>query len=50
VMATGLIRLHEAAGQLAGRLDRGAGSASSALVHGAGGLAHQNHCVFTLEV
>jgi acetyl-CoA C-acetyltransferase len=50
VMATGLARLHEAALQLAG----GAGSnqldqADSAIVHAAGGLGMQNHCVAVLE-
>lgn len=50
IMATGLVRLAEAAEQLAGRTDRGAHGATSAVVHGSGGLAMQNHCVFTLEV
>jgi acetyl-CoA C-acetyltransferase len=48
IMATGLVRLHEASARLAGRLGEDAGS--RALVHGAGGLGMQNHCVFTLEV
>jgi acetyl-CoA C-acetyltransferase len=48
IMATGLVRLHEAAARLAGRL--GDEAATTALVHGAGGLGMQNHCVFTLEV
>lgn len=49
IMATGLVRLAEAAERLAGR--RGdADVGTSALVHGAGGLGMQNHCVFTLEV
>jgi acetyl-CoA C-acetyltransferase len=48
IMATGLVRLHEAASRLAGRI--GHTSATSAIVHGAGGLGMQNHCVFTLEV
>lgn len=50
IMATGLVRLAEAAEQLAGRVDRGTTGARSAVVHGSGGLAMQNHCVFTLEV
>jgi acetyl-CoA C-acetyltransferase len=49
VMATGLVRLHEATARLGGRSEQNS-TASSALVHGAGGLAMQNHCVFTLEV
>lgn len=48
IMATGLVRLHEAAARLAGRLGPAAGS--QAIVHGSGGLGMQNHCVFTLEV
>lgn len=50
IMATGLVRLSEAAFQLSGRIDRGITAARSAIVHGSGGLAMQNHCVFTLEV
>ncbi|MGH3949375.1 MAG: thiolase C-terminal domain-containing protein [Pseudonocardiaceae bacterium] len=50
IMATGLVRLSEAAFQLSGRVDRGSAGARSAVVHGSGGLAMQNHCVFTLEV
>ncbi|MFP5220435.1 MAG: thiolase C-terminal domain-containing protein, partial [Actinomycetes bacterium] len=49
VMATGLVRLHEAASRLAGRLGDG-DAGTRALAHGAGGLGMQNHCVFTLEV
>jgi acetyl-CoA C-acetyltransferase len=49
VMATGLVRLGEAALQLAGRADHGPAGATSALVHGAGGVGMQNHCVFALE-
>jgi acetyl-CoA C-acetyltransferase len=49
-MATGLVRLSEAALQLAGRVEQGPEGASSAIVHGAGGVGMQNHCVFTLEV
>lgn len=45
IMATGLVRLAQAAQQMsaAGDLKRG-------IVHGAGGVAMQNNCVFTLEV
>jgi acetyl-CoA C-acetyltransferase len=50
IMATGLARLNEAAQQLAGRVDHAPDGASSAIVHGAGGVGMQNHCVFTLEV
>jgi acetyl-CoA C-acetyltransferase len=50
IMATGLVRLSEAALQLAGRVEHGPEGASSAIVHGAGGVGMQNHCVFTLEV
>ena len=50
IMATGLARLGEAANQLAGRCDHAPAVARSAVVHGAGGVGMQNHCVFTLEV
>ena len=50
IMATGLVRLSEAALQLAGRVDHAPPDATSAIVHGAGGIGLQNHCVFTLEV
>jgi acetyl-CoA C-acetyltransferase len=50
VMATGLMRMHEAALQLAGRVDHAPASASSAIVHGTGGVGMQNHCVFVLEI
>jgi acetyl-CoA C-acetyltransferase len=50
IMATGLVRLSEAALQLAGRVDHAPSGATSAIVHGAGGIGLQNHCVFTLEV
>lgn len=49
VMATGLVRLHEAAERLSGRGPQGT-KATRALVHGAGGLGMQNHCVLTVEV
>lgn len=50
VMATGLVRMSEAALQLAGRVDRSVKDARSAIVHGTGGVGMQNHCVFMLEV
>ena len=50
VMATGLVRMSEAALQLAGRVGYGPASARSAIVHGTGGVGMQNHCVFVLEV
>ena len=50
IMATGLVRLAEAAQQLSYPADYGLTSASSAIVHGAGGVGMQSHCVFTLEV
>ena len=48
IMATGLVRFAEAYRQLA----QPAGSAAPrrAIVHGAGGIAMQSNCVFTLEV
>lgn len=50
VMATGLVRFHEALIRLAGREGHEAGEAKSALVHGTGGFAMQNHCVVAMEV
>ena len=50
VMATGLVRFHEALIRLAGREGHESGEARSALVHGTGGFAMQNHCVVALEV
>lgn len=49
IMATGLVRLHEAAARLAGRVGYENEGAKTALVHGTGGFAMQNHCVVTLE-
>jgi acetyl-CoA C-acetyltransferase len=49
VMATGLIRLSEAARRLAGQVDGSPDYTSGAIVHGAGGLGMQNHCVFLLR-
>ena len=50
IMATGLARLSEASLQLAGRVGHAPADARTAIVHGAGGIGMQNHCVFTLEV
>ncbi|MGH8997943.1 MAG: thiolase C-terminal domain-containing protein [Acidimicrobiia bacterium] len=49
VMATGLVRLSEASLQLSGRVDHAPPGATTAIVHGTGGVGMQNHCVFTLE-
>jgi len=49
VMATGLVRLSEASQRLGGQLDGAPEHATTALVHGAGGLGMQNHCVFLLR-
>ena len=48
IMATGLVRLHEATSRLSGRSGE-SGAGSRALVHGSGGLSMQNHCVITVE-
>lgn len=50
IMATGLVRLSEATRQLANPIEYGTKNAVSAIVHGAGGVGMQTHCVFTLEV
>jgi acetyl-CoA C-acetyltransferase len=50
IMATGLVRLSEAALQLAYPADYGLKSADKAIAHGAGGVGMQSHCVFALEV
>ncbi|MBO1901414.1 hypothetical protein J4H92_05565 [Leucobacter weissii] len=50
IMATGLVRAHEAASRLAQKPGFLEGKARRAMVHGAGGFAMQNHCVFTMEV
>ena len=50
VMATGLIRLSEAMRQLARPAKYELDSPSAAIVHGAGGVGMQTHCVLTLEV
>lgn len=49
VMATGLVRLAEAAKQLS-QPKAGASAPRRAVVHGTGGVAMQTNCVFTLEV
>lgn len=50
VIATGLVRLAEAAKQLSAPVRGGAAASAKAIVHGTGGLALQTNCVFTLEV
>ena len=50
VMATGLIRLSEAMRQLTCPTQYEITSPSAAIVHGAGGVGMQSHCVLTLEV
>ena len=50
IMATGLIRLANAARQLSHPELYGGETPSRAIVHGAGGVAMQSNCVFTLEV
>ena len=50
VMATGLVRLSEAARQLAYPEEYGIKRHSSAVVHASGGVGMQTHCVMTLEV
>jgi acetyl-CoA C-acetyltransferase len=50
LMATGLVRLSEAARQLADAAETGKSKAGSAIAHAAGGVGMQTHCVFTLEI
>jgi acetyl-CoA C-acetyltransferase len=50
IMATGLVRLSEAARQLAYPDEYGVKAPTTAIVHAAGGVGMQTHCVFTLEV
>ncbi|WP_068076748.1 thiolase C-terminal domain-containing protein [Novosphingobium lentum] len=50
IMATGLVRLAEAAKQLAAPARAGLAGPAKALVHGTGGVAMQTNCAFTLEV
>lgn len=47
IMATGLVRLHEAFSHLSGAY--GEPESDKAIAHGAGGLGMQNHCVLVLE-
>ncbi len=50
IMATGLVRLAEAARQLSNPGRYGLAAPRSALVHGTGGVGMQSHCFMTLEV
>jgi acetyl-CoA C-acetyltransferase len=50
IMATGLVRLAQAAKQLSRPELYGSERPSRAIAHGAGGVAMQTNCVFTLEV
>lgn len=50
IMATGLVRLAEAAKQLATPAHSASAAPARAIVHGTGGVAMQTNCVFTLEV
>ena len=50
IMATGLVRLAEAAQQLSTPEQYRLKTPSTAVVHGAGGVGMQTHCVVTLEV
>ena len=50
IMATGLVRLAHATRQLSTPEIYGLATPARAVVHGAGGIAMQSNCVFTLEV
>lgn len=50
IMATGLVRLSEAAQALWGQRGSGAKSSRRAVVHASSGIAAQSHCVFVVEV
>ena len=50
IMATGLVRLAQASRQLGQPEVYGSERPQRAIVHGAGGIAMQNNCVFTVEV
>lgn len=50
IMATGLVRLSEAARQLTHPSEFGLDAPQKAVVTGAGGVGMQTHCVMTLEV
>ncbi len=50
IMATGLVRLAQASRQMSADDGPGGRARKRGLVHGAGGVAMQNNCVFALEV
>lgn len=50
IMATGLVRLSEAAQALWGQRGSGTKSSRRAVVHASSGIAAQSHCVFVVEV
>jgi acetyl-CoA C-acetyltransferase len=50
IMATGLVRLREAMGQLSDPDSYAIDAHASAIVHATGGVGMQTHCVMTLEV
>jgi acetyl-CoA C-acetyltransferase len=50
IMATGLVRLSEAAQLLWGQRSSAARGSRRALVHASSGIAAQSHCVFVVEV
>ena len=50
IMATGLVRLAEAAEHLWGSRGGATGAAGNAVVHASSGLGAQSHCVFVVEV
>ena len=50
IMATGLVRLAEAAEQLWAQGPAASHKASNAVVHASSGIGGQSHCVFVVEV
>jgi acetyl-CoA C-acetyltransferase len=50
IMATGLVRLSEAAQALWGQRPSSAKNSRRAVVHASSGIAAQSHCVFVVEV
>lgn len=50
IMATGLVRLAEAAENLWGHRGTGPSAAGNAVVHASSGIGAQSHCVFVVEV
>ena len=50
IMATGLVRLAEAAEQLWSQRSEAKPAANNAVVHAASGIGGQSHCVFVVEV